>query len=193
MNNTTVQVLSSIQHCLRISSCKNIEKLCAQLAGLYGTLSPKDIPVSRETLKHFFAHGCLLAVALDKDENIVGMGMFIPIYETNDVTALIKNIAILESWRECGIDRKIMDALVEIALSYQVRHVDLMIAECFAQAEAQADAGRRCRNRHRLGHRANLQRDGVDGLTIPWMHLDARNHIGFESLVAHGQVVGPRL
>lgn len=141
MNNTTVQVLSSIQHCLRISSCKNIEKLCAQLAGLYGTLSPKDVPVSRETLKHFFAHGCLLAVALDKDENIVGMGMFIPIYETNDVTALIKNIAILESWRECGIDRKIMDALVEIALSYQVRHVDLMIAECFAQAEAQADVG----------------------------------------------------
>jgi ribosomal protein S18 acetylase RimI-like enzyme len=125
--NIDIRVLSDLEACGRISSCKDMGQFCVQISKLYSILSSHrfSVPATKESLTVFFVHAGQLVVALDKDETIVGMGMLILTYKGNETTARVEDVVVLESCRGLSVGERIMDALVEIALCYQVSHIDL--------------------------------------------------------------------
>jgi N-acetylglutamate synthase-like GNAT family acetyltransferase len=133
MKNVDIQVLSSMKCCLRvISSGSEIDTLCARLTELLALLSirPVGFPltVSRHTLESFFDYGGHLVVALDKDQNIVGMGRLVFDYESDGKITWIKDVIVDKAWRRWGIGERILVCLIELALAHQVQYVNVTIS-----------------------------------------------------------------
>jgi hypothetical protein len=131
--NVDIQVLSSMKCCSRIiSSQRNIDAICIRLTELLALLCirPVGFPltVSRHTLRSFFSHEGHLVTALDKDQNIVGMGRLVFSYESGERIPWIKDIIVDMAWRRWGVGKRILICLIELALAHQVRHVDVVIS-----------------------------------------------------------------